>query len=95
MIEKRSQDMEGIHFRGTKATFATGEFDFKNLLNTERPTSETISSIYVISVSEMNGGKKRINILLSFSIYKNIYSPFLIKDFIKSQNFGIVMSKYN
>lgn len=51
--------MEGIHFRGTKATFATGEFDFKNLLNTERPTSETISSRYVISVSEMNGGEKK------------------------------------
>lgn len=54
MIEQRSQHMESSHW-GTEATFAMGDFGFKNRLNTERPTSETI----IFKEFDINKWKKK------------------------------------
>lgn len=59
MVEQRSQDTESTQVRGTKATFVTVDFGCKNLLNTERPTSEELISIYLVSVLDKNKNNRR------------------------------------
>ena len=59
MVEQRSQDTESTHVRGTKATFVTVDFGYKNLFNTERPTSEELISIYLVSVLDKNKNNRR------------------------------------
>jgi hypothetical protein len=50
-LTEKLRNIRDAYIKGTKATFVVVDFGYKNLLNIERPTSET----FISDITDLNG----------------------------------------